>query len=139
MEKTLIILKPDCMNKKLAGTVLERLQRGGFQIAACKMMQLTDGLLKEHYSHIADKPFFPEIATFMKSHPVIILVLQGKNVIKRTRQKLGITDSSEAEAGSIRGDYGSDKMNNIAHASDSPEAAEAEIKRFFKTEEVYSA
>jgi len=137
MERTLIILKPDCMAKALAGTTLERLQRGGYKVVACKMMQLTDSLLAEHYAHIADKPFFPTIQDFMKSEPVIVLILEGENVIKRTRQKLGITDSSEAESGSIRGDYGADKMRNIAHASDSPEAAQAEIARFFKDEEIF--
>ncbi len=138
MEQTLIILKPDCMEKNLAGVALERLQRGGNSIVACKMMRLTDELLKEHYAHIAHLPFFPEIQNFMKSKPVLILILEGNNVIKRTRQKLGITDSSEAEAGSIRGDFGADRMRNIAHASDSVEAAQAEIKRFFKPEEITS-
>lgn len=123
----------------MAGTTLERLQRGGYAVVACKMMQLNDALLREHYAHIADKPFFPEIQNFMKSKPVMVLILQGENVIKRTRQKLGITDSSEAEAGSIRGDYGADRMHNIAHASDSPEAAQAEITRFFKAEEIFAS
>lgn len=138
MERTLIILKPDCMAKGLAGLTLERLLRGGNRIAACKMIRLDDALLKTHYAHLADKPFFPEIADFMKSEPVIVLILEGKDVIKRTRQKLGITDSSEAESGSLRGDYGEDKMRNIAHASDSAEAAQAEIERFFRPEETHA-
>ena len=137
IERTLIIFKPDCMASNLAGTALERLQRGGNKIVACKMTALSEALLKEHYSHIADKPFFPEIQDFMQSEPVIVMVLQGEGVIKRTRQKLGITDSSEAESGSIRGDYGADKMRNVCHASDSPEAAEVEIARFFTREEVF--
>lgn len=138
MERTLIIFKPDCVAKHLVGTALERLQRGGFEIIACKMIRLTDEMLKEHYAHIADKPFFPEIQEFMQSKPVIVAILQGEGVIKRTRQKLGITDSSEAEAGSIRGDYGADKMRNICHASDSPEAAVQEIARFFKRDEIFA-
>lgn len=137
MERTLIILKPDCMQKCLAGVTLERFLRGGYRIVGCKMTQLEDALLNEHYAHIADKPFFPEIRDFMKSTPVIVLVLEGENVIARTRQKLGITNSAEAESGSIRGEYGADKMHNIAHASDSPEAAQAEIARFFEVSELF--
>lgn len=134
-ERTLIILKPDCMQKGLPGYVIDRLLNGGHRIVGCKMMQLTDDVLQEHYAHIADKPFFPEITDFMKSAPVIVLVLEGENVIVRTRQKLGVTDSAEAEAGSIRAEFGADKMRNIAHASDGPDSAAEEIARFFKPEE----
>ena len=90
-------------------------------------------MLKEHYAHVADKPFFPEIVKFMSSAPVMALVLQGENVINRVRLLLGPTDSQQAPAGTIRGDFGSDKMRNVVHASDSPEAATAEVKRFFPT------
>ena len=136
-ERTLIIFKPDCIAKGLAGIAMERLLRGGARLIACKMVRLSDDMLREHYSHLADQPFFPEIVAFMQSEPVLVFVLEGAGVIKRARQKLGITDSSEAEAGSIRGDYGEDKMRNIAHASDSPQASETEIKRFFSAEEVH--
>lgn len=137
MNQTLIILKPDCMAKNLAGAVLDRFQKAGFAIVACKMMQLTSAVLREHYAHVADKPFFPEIESFMSSRPVIVLVLQGDQVIDRVRELLGPTDSQQAPKGTIRGDMGTDKMTNICHASDSPESAAAEIKRFFQSGEVF--
>ena len=138
MEKTLIILKPDCMNGMHAGKTISRFEKEGFRICACKMIQLTDALLKDHHSHLADMPFFPNIVEFMSSTPVIVLVLQGENAISRVRTLLGPTDSAVAEKGTIRGDLGTNKQENIAHASDSPEAAEAEMKRFFADSEICS-
>ena len=102
------------------------------------MIQLTDELLKEHYAHIADKPFFPEVAGFLKSKPGIAVALSGENVISHVRDLLGPTDSKAAAKGTIRGDYGDDKMTNVVHASDSPEAAEVELKRFFKDGEIFN-
>ncbi|MDA0346438.1 MAG: nucleoside-diphosphate kinase [Verrucomicrobia bacterium] len=131
MEKTLIIFKPDCMKKNLMGSVLSRFQSAGFSVAGCKMMQLETPVLREHYAHIADRPFFPEIEAFMASEPVVAMILQGEGVIEKVRELLGPTDSTQAPAGTIRGDFGETVMINVVHASDSPEAAEAEIKRFF--------
>lgn len=139
MEKTLIILKPDCLTKKKAGTTLARFEDANLSIVACKMMQLTPELLREHYAHIADKPFFPEVEEFMGACPVIIAVLEGGNAIDRVRTLLGPTDSNKAPAGSIRGDFGQDMMRNMVHASDSPEAAAAEIARFFPEGGVYGS
>jgi len=138
MEKTLIILKPDCMKANLAGAVLERFAKNNLRIVACKMMQLTEELLKDHYSHLADKPFFPEIVDFMSSTPVLALILEGDSAIDRVRDILGPTDSTKAPQGTIRGDMGQTVMLNIAHASDSQESAAAEIKRFFKSDEVFA-
>ena len=138
MEKTLIILKPDAFEKRKVGATLARFENAGYTIVATKMIQLDSGLLKQHYAHIADKPFFPEIEEFMSSRPVIVLVLAGKSVINRVRNLVGPTNSLAAPAGTIRGDWGTDMMLNIVHASDSPEAAEAEIKRFFAEGEVYA-
>lgn len=137
MEKTLIILKPDCINQRLAGAVISRFLDEGFDIVACKMMQLDGDILKEHYAHVADKPFFPEIEAFMSSRPVLTLILQGQGAIGRIRDLLGPTDSSEAPKGTIRGDFGTGKMENIAHASDSAENAIAEIDRFFAKHELF--
>lgn len=131
MERTLIILKPDTFAKRKIGATITRFEDAGFEIVGCKMLRLDSALLKDHYAHIASKPFFPEIENFMSSRPVIIMVLEGKGIISRLRNLIGPTDSAAAPAGTIRGDYGSDKMLNIVHASDSPEAADAEIKRFF--------
>lgn len=137
MEKTFIILKPDCMEKKLWGKVLDRFAQQGFEVVGCKMMQLTPALLREHYAHVADKPFYPEIEAFMSSTPVIALVLKGDGVIDKVRELLGPTNSQQAPKGSLRGDFGENMMVNVCHASDGPETAVAEIKRFFKDEEVF--
>ncbi len=137
MERTLIILKPDCMKKNLAGNVLARFAEAGFHIVACKMTILSKDLLKNHYAHLAHMPFFPDIEQFMSSRPVIIMILEAQNAVAKMRDLLGPTDSTIAPKGTIRGDLGSNKMENIAHASDSPEAAEAEIKCFFKPDEVF--
>ena len=137
-ETTLSLLKPDCVAKGLNGEVLKRFEAEGFRVRGCKMMQLTDELLKEHYSHIADKPFFPDVADFMKSAPVIAVALSGENIISHVRDLLGPTDSKAAPKGTIRGDFGDDKMTNVVHASDSPEAAAVELKRFFKDGEIFT-
>lgn len=136
-QTTLILLKPDCVSKNHCGEVLKRFETAGFRIRGMKMIQLSDAILKDHYSHIAEKPFFPDVVAFMKSSPVIALALSGKSVINKVRALLGPTDSRKAEKGTLRGDFGVDSMVNVAHASDSPEAAEAEIKRFFKPGEVF--
>ena len=138
MEKTLIILKPDCMERRLAGIVLARFEAAGFDIQACKMTRLTSSVLREHYAHVADKPFYPDIEAFMSSRPVIVAVLTGENVIARVRELLGPTNSKVAPKGTIRGDYGTEMMRNVCHASDSPAAAEAEIRRFFRSDEVHA-
>jgi nucleoside-diphosphate kinase len=104
-ETSLLLLKPDCVAKGLNGEVLRRLEAEGFRVRGIKMILLTDELLKEHYSHIADKPFFPDVANFMKSNPVIAVALGGDNVIAHVRDLLGPTDSKIAPKGTIRGDF----------------------------------
>ena len=142
METTLILFKPDAVAKNLTGTVLARFQAEGFLVRGIKMMTLSDEILAEHYSHIAHFPFFPSVRSFMQEAPVIALALEGENVIARVRDLLGPTDSTQAPAGTIRGDFGfkdaDAKMRNVCHASDSPEAAAAEIKRFFKDDEIFA-
>ena len=136
-ETTLILFKPDCVQKGLIGTVLGRFESAGFRVQGLKMMHLSQDILKEHYAHVADRPFFPEIVSFMQSSPVVALALSGENVISRVRDLLGPTDSKKAPAGTIRGDFGTDMMVNMCHASDSPEAAAAEVMRFFAPGEVF--
>ena len=138
MQTTLILLKPDCVAGRKVGEVLKRFEAAGFQIRGCKMFTATKELLREHYSHIADKPFFPEVETFMQSTPVVALALAGENAVEKVRALLGPTDSKKAEKGTIRGDFGVDVMVNMTHASDSAENAEIELKRFFKPEELFS-
>jgi nucleoside-diphosphate kinase len=138
MEKTLIILKPDAFEKRKVGATLSRFENAGYNVVAAKMIQLDSAKLKEHYAHIADKPFFPEIEAFMSSLPVLVLVIEGNSAIDRVRNLVGPTNSLVAAAGTIRGDWGTDMMRNIVHASDSPESAAAEIKRFFGEAEVFA-
>ena len=136
-QNTLILLKPDCVSKNHCGEVLKRFEAEGFRILGLKMIQLDEALLKEHYAHIAERPFFPEVVAFMKQTPVVALALAGDNVIDRVRGLLGPTDSRKAEKGTLRGDFGVDSMVNVAHASDSSESAAAELKRFFKDGEIF--
>ncbi len=136
-EKTLIIVKPDALNRGLVGEIVSRFERKGLKIAGMKMTLLTDELLNEHYSHIADKPFFPRIAKFMKQCPVIVMVLEGLEVVDSVRLITGETLGRKADAGTIRGDYSMSIQTNIVHASDSVENAKSEIARFFSEEEVY--
>ena len=137
METTVVLLKPDCIEKNLAGEVIKRFEALGLRIRGCKLLSATDELLTDHYSHLADKPFFPEIVEFMQSTPILALALEGDNSIAVVRDNLGPTDSTVAAKGTIRGDFGTDKMRNIAHASDSPESASAEIARFFASSELF--
>jgi nucleoside-diphosphate kinase len=136
-ETTLILFKPDCVTKRLSGEVLKRFEAEGFSVRGLKMMHLSDAILREHYAHVADKPFFPEIVKFMQSSPVVALALSGDNVIARVRDLLGPTDSTAAPKGTIRGDFGENKMVNVCHASDAPESAAAELKRFFGEDELF--
>lgn len=130
-QETLIILKPDCMSAGQCGAVISRFEAEGFKIVASSVQTLSSDLLKEHYAHVAHLPFFPDIEAFMSSCPVLILLLEGDSVIARVRELLGPTNSEEAPKGTIRGDLGTDRMHNMVHASDSPENALIEKKRFF--------
>lgn len=131
MEETLIILKPDCMSNRVAGEVISRFEKAGFEIVASKITQLDGEILREHYAHVADQPFFPQIEAFMSSRTVMPMILSGEDVIAKVRDLLGPTNSQEAPKGTIRGDLGTDMMRNVVHASDGPETATAEKKRFF--------
>ena len=137
IERSLILLKPDCLNGHHAGEVIGRFEKAGFEIRAAKLIALSDELLKEHYAHIADRPFFPEIVEFMSSRPVLAFVLEGENAVQVIRDLLGPTDSTQAPAGTIRGDMGTTGMENICHASDSVENAAIEVERFFDNSEVH--
>ena len=137
MEKTLVLLKPDTIRKGICGEALQRFEKAGYKILGCKMMQLDEALLKEHYSHLLELPFFPEIQEFMQSTPVIALALAKENAVADMRDLLGPTDSTKAPKGTLRGDLGETVMLNVAHASDSEENAVIELKRFFKSEEIF--
>lgn len=138
LETTLILFKPDAVNKHIVGQVLARFEAAGLKIRGIKMLRFGDALLREHYAHIAAKPFFPDVQTFMQQTPVIALALEGENAVSRIRDLLGPTDSKKAAKGTIRGDFGVDVMVNVCHASDSAETAAAELKRFFRDDELFS-
>jgi nucleoside-diphosphate kinase len=137
LETTLVLFKPDAVSKQLVGQVLERFQTAGLKIRGLKMLQFGDALLREHYAHIAEKPFFPEVQNFMQQTPVVALALEGEKAIAHVRDLLGPTDSKKADKGTIRGDLGVDVMVNVCHASDSTDAAAAELKRFFGEGELF--
>ena len=138
MQKTFIIFKPDCMEQRNVGRVLDRFERAGFQVIGAKMTRLAPAKLREHYAHVADKPFYPEIERFMSSRPVIVMALQGDDIVARVRDLLGPTDSRKAAKGTIRGDFGTDMMVNVVHASDSEENGRLEIARFFTPDEIFA-
>jgi nucleoside-diphosphate kinase len=135
-ERTLIIFKPDCMEKRHVGAVLARFEQAGFTVIACKLARLQPGQLREHYAHVASLPFYPDIEKFMSSRPVILMGLEGDGIVQKVRDLLGPTDSRKAAKGTIRGDFGTDMMVNVCHASDSVENGAKEIARFFRPDEV---
>lgn len=137
MEQTLIIFKPSSIQRALVGRILDRFMQKGLVIAGMKMMQLTEPLLRDHYSHLVDKPFFPTLLKSMMASPVIVMALRGKDVINVVRLMTGATNGRDALPGTIRGDMSMSNQENIIHASSSPEDAEAEVKRFFKPEELF--
>jgi nucleoside-diphosphate kinase len=137
MQRTLIIFKPDCINQKHVGNVINRFELAGFTIIGCKLMRLTPALLREHYAHVADRPFYPNLESFMSSRSVLVMGLEGENVVQRVRDLLGPTDSRKAAKGTIRGDFGTDTTINVVHASDSEANGLIELARFFKPEELF--
>lgn len=137
MEQTFIILKPSSIQRALVGDVITRFQRKGLIIAGIKMMQLNEAILREHYAHLVDRPFFPTLVKSMMATPVIVMVLKGKDVVSVVRSMVGATNCRNAAPGTIRGDFGMSGQENIVHASDSPENATIEVARFFKPEEVF--
>mgnify|MGYP002516281699 CR=1 FL=1 len=137
MERTLILLKPCTIQRRLAGEILSRFEKKGLRIVGLKMMQLSDELLNEHYAHLADRPFFPLVKASMMAAPVVACCLEGKDVVEVVRAMTGATNGRKALPGTIRGDYSVSGQENVIHASDSPENAEVEIRRFFRNEELF--
>ncbi|NUN11400.1 nucleoside-diphosphate kinase [Candidatus Micrarchaeota archaeon] len=135
MEKTLVLLKPDAVQRSLVGKILNRFEEKGLKLVGAKMIVLTSELLDEHYAHHKEKPFFSSLKKFMISAPVFACVLEGENAVNIVRLLVGETNGAKAAPGTVRGDY-SMGMQNLIHASDSIETAEKEVKRFFKKEEL---
>ena len=134
MERTYIMLKPDCVKRGLMGEVIKRIENKGFKIVRMEMENLDEAILREHYAHVADKPFFPGMLEYMTSGPVVAMIVEGENVISGMRGLMGATKYEDALAGTIRGDYATSTTYNIIHGSDGPDTAEIEIKRFFGPE-----
>lgn len=137
MEQTLVLLKPSCVERGLIGEVIKRIENRGIIILGLKMMQLDEKILREHYAHLVDKPFFPALAASMMASPVIAMVLKGVDIVEVFRKMTGVTNGRKAEPGTLRGDFCMSGQANIIHASDSVENAKIEIARFFKPEEVF--
>jgi len=137
-EKSLIIIKPDAVQRNLIGEIVSRIERKGLKIIGLKMTSISDALLDEHYAHIKDKPFFRGIRDFMKSCPVIVMAVEGINAVSALRLIVGPTKAWEATAGTIRGDFSLSTQSNIVHASDSIENGEIEVARFFDLSEIFS-
>jgi len=136
-EKTLVIIKPDAIQRGLVGKITDRFEQKGLKLVGTKMVKLQPDTLREHYSHIADKPFYPGVEEFMMSSPAIVQCWEGLDVVETVRLITGITKARAAEAGSIRGDFAMSIACNVIHASDSIEAAKNEVSRFFSDEDVY--
>ena len=137
MERTLIILKPDALQRDLIGEIVQRLERKGLDIVGMKMMRLDKALLGSHYAHIVDKPFYKDVESFMQSSPVVIIALQGYEAVDTVRLLVGATNPRQAAAGTIRGDLSIGNGRNLIHASDSVENGKQEVQRFFTEEELF--
>ena len=136
MQRTLIIFKPDCVQRRLVGTILERFETKGLRIAALKLIAVDRGLAEKHYAEHQGKPFFEGLIQFITSSPVIVGVLEGNESISVVRSLLGATNGVAAAPGTIRGDFSISKQNNLLHGSDSPESAQREIALWFRLEEL---
>ena len=135
MERTLVLLKPDCVQRRLVGRILARFEDKGLNIVAMKMMRLTPALSKQHYAEHVNKPFYPALESFVTGGPLVAMVIEGLEVIRVMREMLGATSGLKAAPGTIRGDYSSSRQMNLVHASDGPDAAKREIEIYFRPEE----
>lgn len=136
-ERTLVLVKPDAVQRGLIGKIIERFEQKGLKIVGLKMMSVDDVLLDTHYSHHKDKPFFAGVREFMKSSPLIAICLEGLDVVNAVRLISGVTKAREADAGTIRGDFAMSIQSNIVHASESSEIAKEEVPRFFSEDEIF--
>jgi len=131
MERTFVMLKPDALQRGLAGEIIKRLEGKNYRIQKAETMHLDPALLREHYRHVADQSFYPEMEAYMTSGPVLAMIIEGKDVIRGVRMLMGATRFEEALPGTIRGDLAGSTTKNLIHGADSPENAETEIGRFF--------
>ena len=137
MERSLVLIKPDAMQRRLGGTIISRLEGQGLKLVALRMLQLDRALATRHYAIHADKPFFKDLLDYITSTPIIAIVFEGGEAVEVIRKMMGATDPAKAEPGTIRADFGLDIQRNVVHGSDSIETAEAEIKLFFAGDEIF--
>jgi nucleoside-diphosphate kinase len=137
MERSLVLIKPDAMERGLAGTIISRLEGEGLKLVALRMLHMDRALAERHYAIHRDKPFFKELVEYIISTPIVAGVFEGKGAVDQIRRVMGATDPAKAEAGTIRSDFGLDVQRNSTHASDSPENAEKEIGLFFSKDEIF--
>ncbi|NXJ80318.1 NDKM protein, partial [Trogon melanurus] len=135
-EKTLVLVKPDAVQRRLVGNVIQRFERRGFKLVAMKLLQADQGLLDKHYQQLRQKPFYPALLAYMTSGPLVAMVWEGYNVVRSTRAMVGDTNSAAAAAGTIRGDFSMHVSRNVVHASDSVETAQREIGFWFQRDEL---
>lgn len=138
MERTLILLKPDCVERRLVGRILSRFEDKGLNLAAMKLIRITPELAKRHYAEHVSKPFYPGLEAFITGGPVVAAIIEGLEAIRVVREMLGATSGLKASPGTIRGDFSSSRQMNLVHASDGPEAAAREIDLYFKRDEILS-
>lgn len=138
IQRTLVLIKPDALQRELIGELLSRFERKGLKMIAMKMTHLDEVTLAEHYSHIKEKPFFPSLVQYMRSTPVVAIVYEGIEIIDEVRKIVGSTNPRKADAGTIRADFSMNVPSNMVHASDSSEAAAVEIRRFFHDNELFT-
>ena len=138
MERSLVLIKPDAMQRGLAGTIISRLENLGLKLVAMKLLHPDKALARRHYAIHKDKPFYDSLVNYISSAPLIACVFEGKGAIEAVRKAMGATDPAQAEKGTIRGDYGLDIERNTIHGSDSAATAEEEIKLFFSQDELFS-
>lgn len=136
METTLVLLKPDCVQRRLVGEIISRFERKGMNIVAMKMLRVTPELSREHYAEHVSKPFYKNLEEFITSAPIVAMAIEGLEAIRVVREMLGATNGLKAAAGTIRGDYSSSRQMNLVHASDSPESAARELKLYFTDSEL---
>ncbi|MDE0935405.1 MAG: nucleoside-diphosphate kinase [Pirellulales bacterium] len=136
MERSLVLLKPDCVQRRLVGTIISRFEEKAINIIAMKLIQVTPELSKQHYAEHVEKPFYPGLEEFITGAPVVALVLEGLEVIRVVREMLGATNGLKAASGTIRGDFSSSRQMNLVHASDGPEASAREINLYFGDDEI---
>ncbi|MCX6010721.1 MAG: nucleoside-diphosphate kinase [Chloroflexi bacterium] len=137
MERSLVLVKPDAMERELAGAIIARLQKLGLKLVAVKMLHADKALARQHYAVHKDKPFYGDLVNYITSTPIVACVFEGKNAVETIRKAMGATDPAKAEKGTIRADFGESLERNSVHGSDSPENAEIEINLFFSPEEIF--